>query len=344
MFIQRLVEELRAMGAEVSVDHNPRAKTRTDLVVDVSLDDARARFVVEYKPRAPFPNEAGRFEALRRRLEASGTPMLLAPYVSHGQGDALVRTGWSWADTQGNFDLRSGPIRLRQRTPESRRSRAAGVLPRGPGGLAVVRALIYGPSGFNDPRLGQHRLAASAGVSQPRVAQVLGRLRDAGLVRGRGREWRADREALLDAFLEEYRGPGGQEEYFYTLDPLVDVAWAVASRGPGEHGVVSADVGPDLLTPVRGPTHLIAYLSGPPDLSKADLVPAQGRGDANVILRWPTDRSVLGPEGWILVRPARGRRIRVAHPTQLMWDLRWLGGEDRMEAARELRKWILASP
>ncbi len=332
------------MGAEVSLDHRARAKTRTDLIIDVALDDARARFVVEYKTRAPFPNEAGRFETLRRRLEASGTPMLLAPYVSAGQGEALVRAGWSWADTQGNFDLRSGPIRLRQRTRESRRPRPTGVLPRGPGGLAVVRALIYGPKGFNDPRLGQQRLATAAGVSQPRVAQVLGRLRDAGLVRGKGREWRADREALLEAFLGEYRGPGGQEKYFYTLDPLVEVAWTVASRGPGEDGVVSADVGPDLLTPVRAPTHLIAYLSAPPNLSKAELVPAEGRGDANVILRWPADRSVLGPEGWILVRPSRGRRIRVAHPTQLMWDLRWLGGEDRMAAAEELRKWILASP
>jgi hypothetical protein len=344
MFIQPFLDELRAMGAQVSLDHNARTKTRTDLIVDVVLEDARARFVVEYKSRAPFPNEARRLEALRRRLEASGTPMLLAPYVSPGQGEALVRAGWSWADTEGNFDLRSGPIRLRQRLPGAKKPRPAGSLPRGQGGLAVVRALIYGPKGFNDPRLGQQRLAAAAGVSQPRVAQVLGRLRDAGLVRGKGREWRADREALLDAFLEEYRGPGGQEAYFYTLDPLVNVAWAVASRGPGEEGVVSADVGPDLLTPVRAPTHLIAYLSGPPDLSRAEVVPAEGRGDANVILRWPTDRSVLGPEGWILVRPARGRRIRVAHPTQLMWDLRLLGGEDRLTAAEELRKWILASP
>lgn len=344
MFIQRLVEELRSIGAQVTLGHSPRAKTRTDLILEVALDGAEALFVVEYKSRAPFPNEAGRFEALRRRLDASGTPMLLAPYVSLGQGEALVRAGWSWADTQGNFDLRSGPIRLRQRTPGSKRPRSASVLPRGPGGLALVRALIYGPSGFNDPRLGQQRLATAAGVSQPRVAQVFGRLRDAGLVRGKGREWKADREALLDAFLEEYRGPGGQEEYFYTLEPLIDIAWAVAARGPGEYGVVSADVGPDLLTPVRGPTHLIVYLSGSPDLSKSDLVPAEGTGDANVILRWPSDRSVLGPEGWILVRPSRGRRIRVAHPTQLMWDLRWLGGEDRLAAAEELKKWILDSP
>lgn len=332
------------MGVQVTLGHNPRAKTRTDLLLEVALDGAEARFVAEYKPRAPFPNEAGRFEALRRRLEKAGAPMLLAPYVSPGQGEALVRAGWSWADTLGNFDLRAGQMRLRQRTPASRRRSSVGSLPRGPGGLAVVRALIYGPKGFHDPRLGQQRLAAAAGVSQPRVAQVLGRLRDAGLVRGKGREWRADREALIDAFLEEYRGPGGQEEYFYTLDPLTEVAWELARRAPGENGVVSADVGPDLLVPVRAPTHLILYVSGPPDLSIADLVRAEARGDSNVILRWPTDRSVLGPEGWILVRPTRGRRIRVAHPTQLIWDLRWLGGEDRLAAAEGLRKWILASP
>lgn len=344
MFIERLVEALRGLGAKVGVVHAPRGKTVTDLILAVDLDGAKARFLVQYKPRAPYPSEVSRLSAHRPRAKSAGTPLLLAPYVSEGQGNALVEHGWSWADTQGNFDLRAGPLRLRQRSGKAKPPPRSGSLPRGAGGLAVVRALIYGPTGFQDQRLGQQRLAAAAGVSQPRVAQVLAQLRAGGLVTGSGRSWEPRREALLDAFLDEYRGPGGQEEYFYSLDPLTEVAWRVATREPDESGVVSADVGPDLLVPVRAPTHLIVYLSRSPDLSKLELTAAEGRADANVIIRWPTDRSVLGPEGWIMVRPSRNRKLRLAHPTQLMWDLRWLGGDDRLEAAEELKNWILSSP
>jgi hypothetical protein len=33
---------------------------------------------------------------------------------------------------------------------------------------------------------------------------------------------------LLDSFLAEYTGPGGSEQYFYTLDPLAELAARLA--------------------------------------------------------------------------------------------------------------------
>ena len=54
---------------------------------------------------------------------------------------------------------------------------------------------------FTD-RLVQSRLARAAGVSQPRVSQVISQLRAFDLVRGKGKGLRWDRAALLEAFLD----------------------------------------------------------------------------------------------------------------------------------------------
>jgi hypothetical protein len=53
---------------------------------------------------------------------------------------------------------------------------------------------------------------------------------------------------------------------------------------------ISADVGPDLLQPWRGPCALIVYTSEALDTSDLNSVEAQGKSDANVIIRMPADR------------------------------------------------------
>jgi hypothetical protein len=92
-------------------------------------------------------------------------------------------------------------------------------LPRRSGSFAVIRALV-GLSGGDDEESGATTLAAQAGVSQPRASQILHHLHELELVdrSGHGR-WEPRREALLDRFLAEYPGPGGSEQYYYSLDP-----------------------------------------------------------------------------------------------------------------------------
>jgi hypothetical protein len=53
---------------------------------------------------------------------------------------------------------------------------------------------------------------------------------------------------------------------------------------------VSADVGPDLIIAWRRPSLLILYARHAIDPSDLDLIDAQGRHDANVIIRTPQDR------------------------------------------------------
>jgi len=344
MLLDRLQRELEKLGAGAHL-RTPRGGRRSeiDATLEVELSGVREIFAIEQKSRAPYPSEVPVLEPLRRRLEKLGTPLLAAPYISEGQGAQLVHHGWSWADGQGNFDLRAGALRLRQRLPATKPPRKPRTLPRGAGGLAIVRALIFQPLLFTDPRLARQRLAASAGVTQPRVSQVLKQLREAEIIRGDPAVSDQEREALLDAFLAEYPGPGGEEDCYFSLSPLHDLARGIGRRTLGQGAAISADVGPDLIVPLRSPTTLIVYVSSPVDLSSLELTPAEGRVDANLLIRRPADSSVFGPKGTMKTARIGDASVRLADPAQMIWDLRDLGGADRLEAADRLRKWLLAS-
>lgn len=303
--------------------------------MEVELDGVRRRFAVKYKRRPVYPSQVPDLERLRQEVKSVGTPLLVAPYVSEGLGNALVKHEWSWADEQGNFDLRGPRFRFRQRLTRRAAPRPRGVLPKRGGGLAIVRALIAGEA--TEP-VGATDLARLTGVTQARASQVLAQLVSEGLVQRRGRRWAADRAALLEAFLTEYPGPRGTEDFFYGLDAPRAVALDVTRLSP-RHVFVSADVGPDLIQPWRDPTDLIVYVRRPVNVPRLDLVRADDRGAANVIVRDPLDRSVFG------VTPSTARideaEILLADPVQMIWDLHDLGGDDRAEAADRLRRWLL---
>ncbi len=129
----------------------------------------------------------------------------------------------------------------------------------------------------------------------------------------------------------------------YSLDSPTDVAiQATGSNSRERPIVVSADVAPDLLLAWRRPSVVILYAKfeiAPGDLG---LVEAQGRHDANVIIRYPDDRSVFPVPD--LVAEIRGVEVPLAAPSQLIWDLQDLGGAERLEAAGMLREWLLRSP
>jgi hypothetical protein len=312
-----------------------------DAILEIAVGDAGARFAVEEQGRAPYPNELHRLDAVRR--EALGQqlhPLLVAPFVSEPLGAALTTAGWSWADVQGNFDLRAPGLMLRQRRTASPPKPRRRGLPQGSGSLSMIRALIrFAPGEDEQPRA--TGLAAQAKVSQPRASQVLAQLRALGLVeRSHDGRWFPHRKALLDRFLEEYRGPGGSERYFYSLDPPTQTAVRAASAGSGEDDVViSADVGPDLLAAWRRPSMVILYAQHTIDEQELGLVEAHGPNDANVIVREPADRSVFRDSP--LVVSVGDVHVHLADEAQLIWDLQELGGADRLEAAGTLREWLL---
>ena len=339
-----VLSALQAAGANVRrVERERRVHDlQVDAILDLSLGKVRARFAVEEKRRAPYPNELPKLQPIRKSLADVGTPMLVVPFVSEPLGTSLTQAGWSWADTTGNFDLRSDHLVLRQRStatpPRGKTSR----LPQGSGSLAIIRALIGFPRGTNEEP-GATALANHVGVSQPRASQVLHGLSELDLVaRTPQGRWLPDREALLDRFLSEYRGPGGSERYLYSLDAPNEVAARVAQQTEAKSLAVSADVGPDLVLAWRRPSVVILYARQLLDLDRLGLVEAQSRHDANVIVRNPDDVSVFPTH--LLVAEVGEVEVPLADPTQQVWDLNDLGGADRLEAAGRLREWLLNRP
>lgn len=339
-----VVRALEEAGVRVRTDEQEPASgdVRWDALIALTAGDAGARFAVEEKGRAPYPNELGRLDAARDEARRQHVhPLLVVPFVTKPLGAALTTAGWSWADAQGNFDIRAPGLTLRQRRTASPPRPQRRGLPQGSGSLAIIRALIRSdPAEGEEP--GATALAAQADVTQPRASQVLAQLRAFGLAeRSREGRWIPHREALLDRFLAEYRGPGGSERYFYSLDaPTHTAVQAAASAATGDGAVVvSADVGPDLLAPWRRPSTVILYVHPTIDEQALGLVAAQGPDDANVIVREPADRSVFRDDP--LVVRVGDVDLQLADESQLVWDLQELGGADRLEAAGRLREWLL---
>ncbi|MGI8633494.1 MAG: hypothetical protein ACR2NA_13250 [Solirubrobacterales bacterium] len=339
-----VLSALQAAGANVRrVDRQHRVRDRqVDAILDLTLGKVRARFAVEEKRRAPYPNELPKLHAVRKSLAEVGAPMLVVPFVSQPLGTSLTQAGWSWADPAGNFDLRADNLVLRQRSTTAQPRGKASRLPQGSGSLAIIRALIKFPHETGEGT-GSTALASQVGVSQPRASQVLHRLLELDLItRTPQGRWLPDREALLDRFLSEYRGPGGSERYLYSLDPPNEVAALAAQQTEEGSLAVSADVGPDLVLAWRRPSVVILYSRQLLDLDQLGLVDAQGRHDANVIVRTPDDVSVFPSHP--LVADMDGVAVPLADLTQQLWDLQDLGGADRLDAAGRLRAWLLNRP
>lgn len=308
---------------------------------DVNAQGNKARFAVLRRKRAPYPGEISELTSELEELSSEGEPLLSAPFITEPLGRSLSQAGWSWADDAGNWDLRAPGIFLQRRVADKqRRTTCKRRMPTGPGGLKIIRWLIVHSS--RSP-IGATELAETVGITRPGATQVLQALARLQLCTKVSRgQWLAKKEELLDAFLEQYRGPGGTDHHFYSLRAPGESAKALAEEQENLRTTwaISADVAADLLVPHRRPSHLVVYASDRLLRLPDDWVEAHGTEDANIILRNAADESALGFE---LTRPLGDANLTLANPTQIMWDLLELGGQDRLEVVEKLRAWILAN-
>jgi len=275
----------------------------------------------------------------RKALEKHGQPLLVAPYISTPLGHRLVKAGWSWADSVGNWDLRAPGLLLQRRIANAPTKTLSTGFPRGSGSLAIIRWLVHlAPGSATATELGNR-----AGVSRPRASQVLATLVVLGLAEQTSRAgWRAVKDKLIDRFIDDYRGPGGVDRYFYSLRSPSETGWKLCAKlKPGSRVWISGDVAADYLAPHRRPSYLVVYSLDPRVVLPKEWVEAAGPGDANIRITYPRDESIG-------TRPmsveSNGIQLRMADPMQVLWDLHRQGGDDRMEAAEVMRKWLLKSP
>lgn len=206
----------------------------------------------------------------------------------------------------------------------------------GAGTAAVARLLMA----TDDPLTGV-TIALIVGVTQPRASQILRQLADRGAVTATPDGYIGERAKLLDLYAARARPHLIEpESHWYSTRPLTEQARRVLAlaRDRKVSTAFSADLAPDLIAPWRHPTVTIAYVSAPLPIEDAGLVPAEGRSDASLIVRWTDDDRLLSPSA-----PWRDEvdGIPITDPCQQWWDLLDLGGEDRAEAADRLRTAIL---
>lgn len=206
----------------------------------------------------------------------------------------------------------------------------------GAGTAAIARLLIAA-----DRPLTGVAIAQAVGVSQPRASQVLNQFRGWDAVQATEDGYVGD-PAILMGLYERRSRPTltDPESYWYSTRPLREQAANLVRRAHHEDGSIafSADLGPDVLAPWRHPTLTIVYIDVAPDSISTDLVPAEGRADASIIVRRTSDATLLTPAPpW---SPAVDG-FPLTDPVQQWTDLLDLGGDDRREAADRLRSAIL---
>lgn len=214
--------------------------------------------------------------------------------------------------------------------------RRAGVRRWGAGTAAVARLLVAA-----DAPLTGVAIAAAVGVSQPRASQVLKQLAAHDAVRATEHGYVGRPARLLDLYRRRARPLLVQpESHWYSTRAAAEQARRIVDLANKQQTSIafSSDLAPDLLVPWRHPTLSVVYTTSSLRLDAAALVPAEGRGDASVIVRWTSDATLLSPASrW----PSEVDGIPITDPVQQWWDLLDLGGEDREEAADRLRRAIL---
>ncbi|WKK70516.1 hypothetical protein Q0F99_11670 [Rathayibacter oskolensis] len=197
------------------------------------------------------------------------------------------------------------------------------------GRFALYRALSRTAVGRS-----QAHLAQECGVSQMAVSKIL--RADPSLAEKSNRGWVArDPVDVARRFLDEYPGPGGVSQLWYSGKPILEQARAALAAGA--KALPSGDVTADHVAPWRRPRFAVLYAeSGLPldSLGFAESDP----GEATLRVTVPEDRTIWSTaQAWYPGGES-------ADPILAAWDVLNSGGADAEEAAdhllaRELTAW-----
>ncbi|MCT2295745.1 type IV toxin-antitoxin system AbiEi family antitoxin [Brachybacterium muris] len=199
--------------------------------------------------------------------------------------------------------------------------------------------------------LQRYLLIASAPARQPVIAATLGSTQQSvsraaqalgGWVTDQGSGlFASDPQGLLEHWLSEYPGPGGQEFGWYGLATAAEHSDRVIRLAATleVNALVSGDVAADRIAPWKLPSRARVYLTEPIDLADEGLVPVPLE-EANLVTCVPRDPTI-----WPLARAIEDRStipgVPCADPVVVYWDLLMSGEQDSEEAAHQLAKSFL---
>ncbi|MFE5777507.1 hypothetical protein [Brachybacterium sp. NPDC056505] len=181
----------------------------------------------------------------------------------------------------------------------------------------------------------QPAIAGELGTNQQAVSRAVRRLGDFAVDSRKG-VFARDRRALLEHWIDEYPGPGGQEFGWYGLADVRDqarTACAVATSLELEPRV-GGDVAADAIAPWKLPTNARIYVREPVDLAGDGFVhaPLEEATLVTCVPRDPTiwrltsmSQAVSAPDG-----------LPLADPLIVLWDLLASTDLDSDAAAQKL--------
>lgn len=203
------------------------------------------------------------------------------------------------------------------------------------GRWAVDRVLI-----LSSAPLPQAELAAASGITQQGVSKIL---RSHPAVTSVAAGWQTGSPAaLLDAWAQDYPGPGGIDAGWYHLDPVttqIGHALEVATD-LGVTALATGDAAADTYAPWRLPPSGMVCISEAIDLTVAGFVAAD-TAEATLTTRVPRDHTIWPVARWYAARSHEYGGGRLADPVAVYWDLLHARGPDAADAAGVLRKRIV---
>lgn len=185
----------------------------------------------------------------------------------------------------------------------------------------------------------QYDIAADLRVSQQAVSNAARHYGDLVAVEPNG-VVATDRAGLLHAWADEYRGAGGAEFGWYSLDPVVKQTHKAAEVAAllGAAPLISGDVAADRIAPWKMPGKGLIYIKSPVDLVDDGFVPAPVN-EATLITRIPRDPSLWKVADAVGSRDLGGE-FRNADDVLVYWDVLHGNDTDSAEAAAQLARAI----
>jgi len=310
-----------------SADRRPLPSAPEGTLRLVAPDRTTATWCVQAKPRLD-PKDARNLS--QPRTDPSGTPLLVAPFLSPRTREILDRGGANYLDRTGNIRLAS------ERPALFILSRGADVNPlptaqgtrslKGPKAGRIIRALCD----FLPP-IGVRALAARTGTDPGYCSRVLDLLDREDLIkRTKGSVIEVNWKSLIERWAQDFKPLERKRTRSYLATRGLPGVLAKLAKSRVRYAVTGAFAAA-WLAPVAPPRLLICYADDP-ELAAATLDLRPAEAGINVLLVTPFDSTVYE-------RTWQRDNIRCAAPSQIAVDLLNSPGRGPQEA-EGLMKWM----